>query len=198
MKQSKFQTVELEDLQVQEKSNMKVLFTGAQGTGKTSVMEALPDTWPKIKGVTRKTINENNLAINQNSTDYSQMAIFDAYREVLSVNKDFISERSLFDVLAFTEYQYCIGKVSQKVFLEQQKRVKEFVEKNPNALYIYFPVEFEPQNDGQRSTDPEYQHAIDTLIKLQLDIWGVHYITVHGTVEERVNQIIENVSFSGC
>ena len=53
----------MEDSVIQEKSNMKVLFTGAQGTGKTSVMEALPDTWPKIQGVTRKCIKKNNLKI---------------------------------------------------------------------------------------------------------------------------------------
>lgn len=185
------------DSVIQEKSNMKVLFTGAQGTGKTSVMEALPDTWPKIQGVTRNCIKKNKLKINQESTDDSQRAIFDAYEQQLNSKLHFISERSLFDVLAFTEYQYCIGKVSKEVFLEQQKRVREFVEKNPNALYIYFPVEFAPVDDGQRSTDEEYQSSISSLIKFYLDVFGVRYIEVHGTVEERVNQIIENVSFSG-
>jgi hypothetical protein len=174
---------------------MKVLFTGAQGTGKTSVMEALPASWPKIKGVTRKTIAENNLAINQNSTDYSQRAIFDAYSDVLSVDKDFISERSLFDVLAFTQYQFCQGKVSEKLFLEQLKRTKKFVQENPDALYIYFPVEFDPQNDGQRSTDPEYQHAIDAFIRMFIGIFPIKYIIVSGSVSERCRQIQSVVNF---
>lgn len=176
---------------------MKVLFTGAQGTGKTSVMEALPSTWPKIKGVTRKCIAENHLTINMESTDDSQKAIFDAYEQQFKSHKHFISERSLFDVYAFTTYQYCKGKCSQELIDEQREKIKEFIINNPDALYIYFPIEFEIQADGQRSTDKEYQEHIDIMIKNYLDLFGVHYITVHGTVEERVQQIIENVSFSG-
>lgn len=174
---------------------MKVLFTGAQGTGKTSVMEALPASWPKIKGVTRKTIAENNLTINQDSTDRSQTAIFDAYSDALSVDKDFISERSLFDVLAFTQYQYCLGKVSEIVLREQLKRVKKFVNDNPDALYIYFPVEFDPQDDGQRSTDPEYQHAIDAFIRMSIGMFPIKYIIVSGSVVERCRQIQSVVNF---
>lgn len=174
---------------------MKVLFTGAQGTGKTSVMEALPASWPKIKGVTRKTIAENNLTINQDSTDRSQTAIFDAYRDALSVDKDFISERSLFDVLAFTQYQFCLGKVSQKVFLDQLAQTKKFVKDNPDALYIYFPIEFAPQEDGQRSTDSEYQQAIDALIRWILGTFPVKYVKITGSVEERCRQIRSIVNF---
>ena len=174
---------------------MKVLFTGAQGTGKTSVMEALPASWPKIKGVTRKTIAENNLTINQDSTDRSQTAIFDAYSDALSVDKDFISERSLFDVLAFTQYQYCSGKVSKKVFLDQLEQTKKFVQDNPDALYIYFPVEFDPQDDGQRSTDPEYQHAIDAFIRMSIGMFPIKYINVSGSVSERCRQIQSVVNF---
>ena len=174
---------------------MKVLFTGAQGTGKTSVMEALPASWPKIKGVTRKTIADNNLTINKDSTERSQSAIFDAYSDVLSVDKDFISERSLFDVLAFTQYQFCLGKVSEKVFLEQLEQTKKFVQDNPDALYIYFPVEFAPKSDGQRSTDPEYQQAIDALIRWMLGVFRVKYVKITGSVSERCRQIQSVVNF---
>ena len=173
----------------------KVLFMGAQGTGKTSVMEALPASWPKIQGVTRKTIADNKLAINQDSTDRSQTAIFDAYSDALSIDKDFISERSLFDVLAFTQYQFCLGKVSQKVFLDQLKRTKKFVQENPDALYIYFPVEFAPADDGQRSTDPEYQKAIDAFIRLFIGMFPIKYMIISGPVSERVRQIQSVVNF---
>ena len=175
---------------------MKALFTGAQGTGKTSVMDVLPVTWPKIKGVTRKCIADNSLEINMNSTDRSQKAIFDAYEQQFKSHKHFISERSLFDVYAFTTYQYNKGKCSQELLDEQREKVKEFIVKNRDSLYIYFPIEFEIQADGQRSTDKEYQKQIDMMIKNYLDTFGVHYITIHGTVEERVNQIIDSVSFS--
>ena len=116
---------------------MKVLFTGAQGTGKTSVMEVLPDMLPKIKGVTRKCIADNGLEINMNSTDHSQKAIFDAYEQQFNSHNHFISERSLFDVYAFTTYQYYKGKCSQELLDEQREKIKEFITNNPDALYIY-------------------------------------------------------------
>ena len=174
---------------------MKVLFTGAQGTGKTSVMEALPASWPKIQGVTRKTIAENNLSINKDSTNFTQKAIFDAYKRELFVDKDFISERSLIDVLAFTRYQYITGKTHKKLLDEQYDCVREFVQKNPDALYIYFPIEFAPKSDGQRSTDPVYQAEIDNFIHGYLNDCHLKYIRVSGSVKERCQQIQSVVNF---
>jgi hypothetical protein len=176
---------------------MQVLFVGAQGTGKPSVMEALPSTWPKIKGITRKCIADKKLDINESATDRTQRAIFDTYEHALDVREDFISERSLFDVYAFTSYQYLYKKCSESLLKEQSHRLAQYIRKHPNALYVYFPIEFPPVSDGQRSTDAEYQKAIDQLMFANLVMSGVNFMSVSGTVEERVNQIIEKVSFKG-
>ena len=174
-----------------EKSNMsvKILFTGAQGTGKTSVMEALPDLLPKLKGITRACIKEKNLAINEESNDASQCAIFDAYERQLTVDNSFISERSLIDVVAFTTHQYYQHKCSGKVLTDQLNRLFDFIKRNPNAIHVYFPIEFDPVEDGTRSTDKEYQHSIDKIIYDTLKGCSANFITVHGTIEERVEQV---------
>lgn len=174
-----------------EKSDMsvKILFTGAQGTGKTSVMETLPDLLPKLKGITRTCIKEKNLTINKESNDVSQCAIFDAYERQLIADNSFISERSLIDVVAFTEYQCLHKKCSAKVFHEQVKKLVLFIKENPTAVHVYFPIEFDPVEDGTRSTDKDYQRAIDDLIFATLIDCGANFITVHGTIEERVEQV---------
>ena len=174
-----------------EKSNMgvKILFTGAQGTGKTSVMEALPDLLPKLKGITRTCIKEKNLAINEESNDVSQCAIFDAYERQLTADNSFISERSLVDVVSFTTHQYYQHKCSGKVLTDQLNRLFDFIKQNPNAIHVYFPIEFDPVEDGTRSTDKEYQHSIDKIIYDTLKGCGANFITVHGTVEERVKHV---------
>ena len=54
---------------------------------------------------------------------------------------------------------------------------------------MYIPIEFPIEEDGVRDADPTNQEKMDFLIKNLLDTSGVKYITVTGTVEERVKQI---------
>lgn len=172
---------------------MKIIFTGAQGTGKTSVMDALPDSLHKIKGVTRKVITEKNLTINEYSDNCSQKHIFDAYEHQLTVNDNYIAERGLIDVLAYSISRMSVGKCSETLIETQFEHLRKFSVKNPDVVYVYFPIEFKIVGDGTRSIDDEFQHEIDLIIHNILDDicqeFGIKYITVHGSVEERVKQI---------
>jgi hypothetical protein len=67
--------------------------------------------------------------------------------------------------------------------------LQKFHKDNPDILVVYVPIEFELAEDGLRSADPGEQAAIDFMIKNILDTAGIEYITVTGTVEERVAQI---------
>ena len=172
---------------------MKVIFTGAQGTGKTSVMDALPESLHKIKGVTRKVITEKNLTINEYSDNCSQKHIFDAYEHELTVNDNYISERGLIDVLAYSISRMEAGRCSPTLIETQFEHLRKFSVKNPDVVYVYFPIEFKIVGDGTRSIDEEFQHEIDLIIHNILDDiyqeFGIKYITVHGSIEERVKQI---------
>ena len=172
---------------------MKIIFTGAQGTGKTSVMDALPDSLHKIKGVTRKVITEKNLTINEYSDNCSQKHIFDAYENQLTVNDNYIAERGLIDVLAYSISRMKVGRCSPTLIETQFEHLRKFSENNKDVVYVYFPIEFEIVSDGTRSIDKEFQKEIDGIIHeiLQsLKKWyGTNFITVSGSVEERVKQI---------
>jgi hypothetical protein len=69
----------------------------------------------------------------------------------------------------------------------------KFSENNKDAVYVYFPIEFEIVSDGTRSLDKEFQKEIDDIIHEILEElktrYGTKYITVSGSVEERVKQI---------
>lgn len=168
----------------------RILFTGAQGTGKTSVMECLSNDVPKVRNITRSTAKENNCAINTNGCDTSQKLIFDAYLKALNANEFFVAERSLIDVYAYTLYQASIGMCSGKTVRLQLRILKEFVNKHKNDIYVYFPIEFEIVADGTRSIDKEYQKAIDEYIQDTLKVLKVKYITISGNIEHRVETII--------
>ena len=172
---------------------MKVIFTGAQGTGKTSVMDALPDSLHKIKGVTRKVITEKKLTINEYSDNCSQKHIFDAYERELTVNDNYIAERGLIDVLAYSVSRMKANRCSPTLIETQFEHLMRFSVKNPDAVYVYFPIEFEIVSDGTRSIDKEFQKEIDGTIHEILEElktrYGTKFITVSGSVEERVKQI---------
>lgn len=168
---------------------MKIIFTGAQGTGKTSVMDALPDSLYKIKGVTRKVITEKNLTINEYSDNCSQKHIFDAYEQKLTVNDNYIAERGLIDVYAYTLSRVKAGRCSQTLAETQLSKIEKFNSKNPDAVYIYFPIEFEIVEDGVRSLDKEFQKEIDDIIHNTLISSNCNFLRISGSVEERAKQI---------
>lgn len=176
---------------------MKFFLTGAHGTGKTSLMNALPDSIFKLEGITRRTIEENNLNINQQSNSRSQTSIFDAYEHQLSENDNYLAERSLVDVIAYTLYLAARGKLPMNLALDQVDRTIKFIKDNPDSIYFYLPIEFEIEDDGTRSTDKDFQYAIDKQILLLLTSYNVKIYKVTGTIEERarfVKNIIEQNS----
>jgi nicotinamide riboside kinase len=174
---------------------MNYLLTGAQGTGKTSLMNALSVPMLKLQGITRKTISENKLDINRDSNNRSQKAIFDAYEHELSSHSNYIAERSLIDVYAYTLHQVKEGKCSKEIAQDQYQRLRKYIECNPNAIYFYLPVEFELEDDGTRSLDKEFQKEIDNSILCTLLNEHCKYFVITGSVEQRaqrVQEIIEN------
>ena len=171
---------------------MRVLFTGAQGTGKTTIITSLPDTITKIQGITRSVVQKNGFQFNDGATDESQRAIFDTKKKALEETPEFVSERSLIDVLSYTWYQSQYGKCSAEEFARQYSETLNFIKNHPDDVYVYFPIEFELVADGTRSLDSQYQKEIDKCIKILLDTFHVKYITMTGSVENRL-KILKNV-----
>jgi nicotinamide riboside kinase len=60
---------------------------------------------------------------------------------------------------------------------------------NPYDLVFYIPIEFPLEKDGVRFEDDEYQKIIDLQIIKYLKRYKIPYITLTGTLEERLKQI---------
>lgn len=168
---------------------MKFLLTGAQGTGKTSIMDALSCDIQKIQNVTRTCIEKNNLSINENSDNTTQHTIFNAYYDVLTKNDNYLAERSLFDVYAYSQHQFFNNKCDSEILERQKKLIETFVKENANAIYFYIPIEFDIVPDGTRSINKTFQKEIDNYIHCLLDEFGCKYYTIKGPISERVNAI---------
>ena len=175
-------------------SYKRICLTGSQGTGKTTVLNLFKEAgYPVITEVVRNLVKSQGITINKEGTDATQMLVFETYAKLLGGTEKYVSDRGLTDVISYTAAGVFEGKVSKSVLDKQEILIEEFVGKNPDIAYIYFPIEFPVVADGTRSVDENYRRQIDDLIHDTLDALGIEYLTVTGTPEERFKQILDYV-----
>lgn len=165
---------------------MKIILTGAQGTGKTTVLSNVE--YPKITEVVRK-LAKHGININEMGDEEGQIKIFNKYKSLFKVTPEFISDRGLTDVFAYTTWLYKHGRVSEEFWKKQKAALRKFQKDNPDIVYCYFPIEFPLVKDGVRSEDESFRKEIDEIIQDILQAFGFDYIEVTGPIEDRVNII---------
>jgi predicted ATPase len=164
----------------------RIIFTGAQGTGKTTVLKALEERGANVITEVVRNLSKKGVKINEDGDENGQKKIFKAYEKLLSENTSYISDRGLVDVLAYTMYLSEKGLVSEELVTKQFKALAKFMKSNGDIIYCYFPIEFAVVDDGTRSVNEDFRAAIDENIKTILAKMGVTYVTVRGSQEERI------------
>jgi len=170
---------------------MKIIFTGAQGTGKTTILNHYKKQGYNIITEVVRNLSKEGVKINEMGDLDGQKRIFSEYRKTLNKEKSYISDRGLTDVTAYTSY---LGIKNDNLDLRleslyQLVDITEFYNNNTDVITCYFPIEFPVVDDGVRSINEEFRHDIDENIKNILDGIGIQYYTITGTVEERIKQI---------
>ena len=169
---------------------MKILLTGTQGSGKTTILNEFKNAgWNVITEVVRN-LSKEGIKINELGNEDGQKKIFETYKKLLSEGH-YISDRGLTDVASYTWYLVNKGEIHPSVLWEQLEDIDDFFRSNPDALVCYFPIEFPVVDDGVRSVDEDFRKEIDNNIKSILDSREIPYIIVTGDVENRIS-IIKN------
>lgn len=168
----------------------KILFTGTQGTGKTTLLNKFKEAgYDVITEVVRTLVKEKGIKINEIAEEKGQALIMDTIDEKIRTNNFFVADRCWFDAMAYTKWSFEQGRFTGEFYWDQLQKVREaYQREKDNILVVYFPIEFPLVNDGVRSTDEEYRKQIDLNI-MQL-LKGVDCITIHGTTEERFDQVL--------
>ena len=177
---------------------MRYILTGAQGTGKSTLLHNFDSDMKIVTEVVRNLAKSEGINVNENGDTNGQSRIFDTYYDILSQKDEtYISDRGLTDVIAYTLYNMRDKGVEGEKFIEDQvNRFIKFTEENDDIVYFYVPIEFEVENDGFRSTNEEFRKAIDKNITELFDYMealhlGLTVYTIKGSVEERLETMRE-------
>jgi len=188
----------------ESKEIMRIGTVGSHGTGKSSLVKEFinvcPGYYTPLKEESR-IVASRGLGLNFKTTLETQEAFLEAMLEMLadiSNKENTITSRTLVDLLAYNQYFYNRPKYGiTKKFIEKCQKVM-LQQRSIWNLYVYVPIEFSIETEDEfrvgQKADKQYQQEVDTHILTTLNQYEIPHIIVRGTVQERVEQILERLN----
>lgn len=177
---------------------MRIGISGAQSVGKTTLLNALRSE-PTFKffticnEVTRR-VKSYGLPINEHGNDITQRLIMQEHIVNVFMHKNMITDRTALDGLVYSQYLHQRGNINDQTFSFCKDVFKQVI--NKYDLLFYIQPEFDVVDDGIRSADKEFRDNIVQLFKQNIEDNLVSVKIVHGTVRERVEQVLRFVKES--
>jgi len=175
---------------------MKIGFTGTMSVGKTTLVNALKEL-PEFKDYNFKTerskyLRDLGIPLNTDSTTKGQI-IFLAERCSELYDENIITDRTLIDVMAFTALAKTIPLTFSYTFNDLcHDLISEY-----DYIFYISPDGVDIEDNGVRTTDPEYRESVDKEIKKIIKEkkgYIKNLIELNGSVEERVNKVKQTLS----
>ena len=177
---------------------MVVSFTGAQSTGKSTLLERckVDERFKKYNfepEVTRWVKKTYGLTINEEGNEITQLAILSRHlHNYLNYkDKDVILDRCILDGLIYTIYQYHTKKVSIEVYSYAELLFQKLIDKID--IIFYTEPDIELVDDGERSVDVEFRNTIVNLFEEAIDHFNIPVVRLSGSMEERMATIYKTI-----
>jgi nicotinamide riboside kinase len=169
---------------------MKIGFCGTVSVGKTTLVKELAKL-PEFKNYKiacerSKYLNSLGIPLNHQTTIEGQ-TIFLAERVTELMQDNIITDRTVIDVMAFTQCAKKVSYIDNDAFAEYAQR---FIRKYDYIFYVS-PEGVAIEDNGVRETNSSYRDEIDSTIQRLLFKYVPTYYTIKGTTEERIQQIKE-------
>ena len=172
---------------------MRIGLTGTMSVGKTTLAKALGEL-DQLKDHSvyterSKYLRDLGIPLNTDSTLNGQF-VFLAERATELLYPNIITDRTIWDVCAFTLGAKSINDFDKRTFVEAAMMFR-----NQYDLVIYVdPRGIVLEDNGVRETDPQYRRKIDDVIKLSLAEYPPNkLIEVEGNTDERIATILQNL-----
>jgi len=176
-------------------------FTGAQSTGKTTLLNHLHkcnDGYPFefIPEVTRLVMHDYEMPINEDGDDLTQLLIMTEHvRNVFNHRADRIIRGShmIFDRCALDGIVYSVWllenrKISRACYDACELIYKSLQDKY-DVIFYTSPDDVKLVDDGERSVDVKFRNDILELFDLYMHRYNGKLVVLNGTVEERLETI---------
>lgn len=168
---------------------MKIVFTGAQGVGKTTLLDILdkcfttkePITY--IRNFTRDMV-EKGYQINNQGNDSTQLAIMKMHNYYIQNEPNFVADRCALDGLVYTYHLFTKDQVTKETLDVCEDVFKSIIKKYDYIFYM--TPEFPITGDSYRSADSAYQSTIAQLFEDFIQSYNVPVIKLSGTVGDRL------------
>ena len=185
-------------------------FTGAQSTGKTTLLKKVKELYPYrfdyVDEVTRR-IKRFGVPINNEAKNYDLTQSLIINDHLLNYTKvfegsddtvrDLLLDRCIVDGYIYTKYFYRQGKVSYKIFEFAEYWYKELTPKY-DVIFYTNPSDVKLVDDGERSVDAKFRQEIIDLYETEfLDKYD-NICILKGSVEERLEQMKIGMLYSAC
>ena len=179
---------------------MLISFTGAQSSGKTTMLQEcfnMPEfrKYNCVKEVTRKVARLYNVDINEAGGDVTQLFILHEHLKNHHMKGDSILDRCIIDGLVYTEYLYEQGKVSDWVY-QYAKNLYDMLLPKLNVIFYTDPRDVPIHDDGQRSVDHTFRDCIinkfEKIIQNGLPD-DIEVVRLIGNITQRRDTILETI-----
>jgi nicotinamide riboside kinase len=174
----------------------RIGLTGTISCGKTTLVKELAKLEQfkeyKIETERSQEIRDKGIKLNTDSTLLGQ-TVFASYRCLELLHPNMITDRSIIDVMAFTNLSKSISLDEKLSFCDY---ASNFISLYDHIFYIS-PEGVKLEDNGVRVVDTEYRDQIDIEIKYLLSTYGSKinkFHTISGSVEERIEQVKQALS----
>ena len=177
---------------------MKIALSGAQSTGKSTLIRALKEDplfsdFEVFSNITRQ-LSQSGYKINELGEDKTQLEMMRIHSENASVLGSAIYDRCVIDSYVYTLYLYRQGQVDKKTLNYAYNKMKENYKKYDIIFYI--KPEFDIVEDGVRATDITFRDEILKIFEEVLKEENIKTISLSGSIQERKDAVITHYSLS--